>query len=322
MRGGGPAGELGERCGARAVDGVVWLVLWAVGAAAAPDGRPVVAWLFGTLTVATYETACVASGNATIGKALVGLRVRQLDRGQRVSLAAAAERGLLVAFASFTGIGALALIASTMVSPNRRGLHDRRSATFVVEKGVGAVGAADLQGWDANERPPPPTPFGPTASFDRRLLARLHRLDGAWVLLGLVAGLLWALQVGGASWLALFSLAFLAAFVVDETSQVSRFGGNRAHRRAGVRVLDVSTGRPPSVGRALVRALVLAPLLYVPPLPVLLGIWVYASPRWRGPHDLAARTVVVAVADPDPSLRPPPASAAEVAATLAPVRSS
>lgn len=320
MRGGGPAGEIGERCGARAVDGVVWLMLWVLGAAAAPEGRPVVAWLFGTLAVATYETACVGFGNATIGKALVGLRVRQLDRGEGVSLAAAAERGLLVAFASLSGIGALALIASTMVSPNRRGLHDRRSATFVVERGVGPVGTSDLRAWDTNERPPPPTPFGPTASFDRRLLARLHRLDGAWVLLGLVAGLLWALQVGGASWLALFSLAFLAAFVIDETTQVTRRGGSRAHRRAGLAVLDTATGQPPSAGRALVRALVLSPLLYVPPLQLLLGLWVYASPRWRGPHDLAARTVVVAVAEPDPSLLPPPASAAEVAATLRPVR--
>ncbi len=316
MRGGGPAGELGERCGARAVDGVLWLVLFAAGALAAPGGRPVVAWLLGTLAVATYETACVAFGSATVGKALVGLRLCQLDHGERVSLRAAAERGLLVAFACFTGVGAVALVASTLVSPNRRGLHDRRSATFVVEKGVGALRAADLRQWDAAERPAPPTPFGPTASVDRRMLARFHRLDGAWVLLGLLAGLLWGLQVGGAGWLALFSLAFLVTFVVDETVQVARQGGTRAHRRAGLRVLDVATGRPPTARRALVRALVLSPLLYVPPLQLLLGIWVYSSPRWRGPHDLAGCTVVVAVAEPDPRLAPAPASAAEVAATL------
>jgi hypothetical protein len=55
----------------------------------------------------------------------------------------------------------------------------------------------------------------------------------------------------------------------------------------------VRTGRAPRWGRSLLRAAILAPLLYVPPLQVVLVVWVSRSKVWRGPHDLAARTVVV-----------------------------
>ena len=61
----------------------------------------------------------------------------------------------------------------------------------------------------------------------------------------------------------------------------------------------METGEVPTRSRAILRAVVLAPLLYVPPLQLLLAFWVRASSLHRGPHDLLANTIVV-----EPGYRP------------------
>ena len=88
-------------------------------------------------------------------------------------------------------------------------------------------------------------------------------------------------------------LAWLVVFVVDETRRVARTGTTPGHVEAGLEIVDITTGGHPSTGRALARAVVLAPLLYVPPLQLLLGLWVNASSTHRGPHDLVGHTQVV-----------------------------
>jgi uncharacterized RDD family membrane protein YckC len=141
-------------------------------------------------------------------------------------------------------------------------------------------------------------------------------LEGSIALLVLVTLLLGVVSIFPVALLVLgVSLAFLVGFVVDETIQVHRHGGTRSHHLAGVRVVDVDRGRPPSTGRALARALVLS-LVYIPLIQLGLWIWVVASPRWRGLHDLAGHTVVVRVGEAHPRLHDAPASTAEVAARL------
>ena len=132
----------------------------------------------------------------------------------------------------------------------------------------------------------------------------------------LVTLLLAIVSIFPIGWLVLVaSVVFLIGFVVDETIAVHRHGGTHGHHLAGLRVVDVDTGRWPSAGRALARAMVLA-FVYVPLVQIGLWIWVVASPRWRGLHDHAGHTVVIRVAEADPRFQDSPASAAEIAARL------
>ncbi|MGH9118197.1 MAG: RDD family protein [Acidimicrobiales bacterium] len=319
-RGGGPAAEWGHRVGARAIDITVEIVLFflttTVVSAIAPL-RPALNWVAGLLVVAAYETICVAAWGGTAGKLATGVRVIGLDRRDtRVSFAAAAERGLMVAFFVCAVLPLPIIVGSALVSPNRRGLHDRRSGTFVVERATPPIRRHELLRFEAGERPPPPTPFAPTGSIDLRVRARLYRLEGSVVLLVLVTVLLGIVSIFPIGWLVLAASAvFLIGFVVDETIAIHRRGGTDGHHLAGLRVVDVDTGRWPSTGRALARALVLT-LVYVPLVQIGLWIWVVASPRWRGLHDHAGHTVVIRVADAHPRLHDSPASAAEIAARL------
>jgi uncharacterized RDD family membrane protein YckC len=280
--------------------------------------RPALGWVVGFLVVAAYETAGVAMAGATPGKRATGIRLRLVDAPTTaVPLWAAAERGLIVALFECSVLALPIIIGSTLVSPNRRGLHDRRSGTFVVERATGPIRSGELARFEAAERPSPPTPFGPTGSIDLRVRARLHRLDGSILLLILVTILLAVVSIFPVWWLVLLmAFAFLVGFVIDETLAVHRRGGTRGHHLAGLRVVDIDTGRWPSSGRALARALVLT-ILYVPLVQIGIWIWVVASPRWRGVHDLMGRTVVIRVAEPDPRLHYAPATAAEVAARVA-----
>ncbi len=318
--GGGPAAEWAHRIGARSIDSVIEVVVFfgatTIVSALVPL-RPMLNWTVGLLAVAAYETMCVAAAGATLGKLATGIRIRELDAGStRVSLRSAAERGLMVAFFQCALLPLPLLIGSTVISPNRRGFHDRRAHTFVVEKATGPIRTVELARFEAGERPAPPTPFGPTASIDLRVRARLHRLEGSVPLLVLVTVLLAVVSIFPLFWLVLVvSLAFLVGFVLDEANQVHKRGGTRGHYLAGVRVLDADTGRFPTFGRSLARAVVLS-IVYLPVLQLALWIWVVASPRWRGLHDLAGRTVVVRVGEPDPRLHYAPASAAEIAARI------
>jgi uncharacterized RDD family membrane protein YckC len=319
-RGGGPAAEWGHRVGARSIDVAIELVLFfsatTIVSQLAPL-RPALNWLVGLLVVAAYETVSVAEWGGTLGKLATGTRTIQLDRQDaRVSWAAAAERGLIVAFFECSVLTLPIIVGSTLVSPNRRGLHDRRSGTFVVERGCPPIRTHELSRFEAGERPPPPTPFGATGSIDLRVRARFYRLEGSVLLLVLVTVLLAIVSIVPIGWLVLLAaFVFLVGFVIDETLAVHRRGGTRGHHMAGLRVVDADTGRWPSTGRALARALVLT-MIYMPLVQVMLWVWVVGSPRWRGLHDHAGRTVVIRVAAADPRLDYAPASAAEIASRL------
>jgi RDD family len=248
----------------------------------------------GVVLVAAWETVWVALAAGTPGKLVCGLRVRQLDRKGRVAWPAAAKRGATVAALTATVAGIPVLVASVMLSPLRRGFHDRRSGTVVVESGLATVASTDLPALALRDRPVRPTPFGLAAPVDRRLAARMARLDGSAALVGALVALLAAVQLAdGLALVAAASVGWLAVFVADEAWRVASGGANPGHTAEGLRVVDVRTGRAPGGGRSLARALVLAPLLYVPPLQLVLLVWVARSKVWRGPHDLAARTVVV-----------------------------
>jgi uncharacterized RDD family membrane protein YckC len=321
-RGGGPAAEWGHRIAARTVDAIIEVVLFlastTVVSAIAPL-RPALNWVAGLLVVAAFETCSVAAWGGTPGKLATGTRILYLDRPDtKVPLAAAAERGIMVAFFLCAVLPLPILVGSVMVSPNRRGLHDRRAHTFVVEKAAPPIRSHELARFEAAERPPAPTPFGPTGSIDLRVRARFYRLEGSLLLLALITVLLAIVSILPIFWLVLLaSAAFLVGFVIDETVAVKRHGGTSGHHLAGLRVVDVDTGGWLSTGHSLARALVLT-MLYVPLLQLGLMIWVVASPRWRGLHDHAGHSVVIRVAEPDARLHHSPASAAEVAARLGP----
>ncbi|AXH95621.1 RDD family protein [Ornithinimicrobium avium] len=128
----------------------------------------------------------------------------------------------------------------------------------------------------------PETGVGSVAPFGRRLLALL--VD--WILCQLIAtalfGMQWG-QVGGTE--AFYPLLLL---LVENTVLVGTLGTTVGHRLLGVRVVDVhaasvAAGTPPTIGRSLVRAVLLC--LFVPAL--------IMDSHGRGLHDRAARTVVV-----------------------------
>lgn len=284
----------GGRAGARAVDAIPEVALAVVAFVLAPDDRPMVGLALAALLVAAWETVWVATAGGTPGKLVCGLRIRQVDRPGGVAWAEAARRGVVVAALVTTVVGIPVLVTSVLLAPLRRGFHDRRASTVVVEAGLRAVASTDLPALGRRHRAVRPTPFGLAAPPDRRLAARMERLEGAAPLVGALVALLTAIQLAdGLALVVAASIGWLAVFVVDETARVASGGANPGHAAEGLRVVDVRTGRAPGVGRSLVRAAVLAPLLYVPPLQLVLGVWVARSRFWRGPHDLAARTVVV-----------------------------
>ncbi|MDP9394093.1 MAG: RDD family protein [Actinomycetota bacterium] len=80
-----------------------------------------------------------------------------------------------------------------------------------------------------------------------------------------------------------FGLVNLAVFTAEVLLGTVLGGASFGHRVARLRVLDLRTGRPPRLGPAAVRTVLLA--LAVPPL-----VW---DRDGRGLHDKIARTVVV-----------------------------
>jgi uncharacterized RDD family membrane protein YckC len=71
-----------------------------------------------------------------------------------------------------------------------------------------------------------------------------------------------------------------------------RYGGTPGKQLLGCRVVDAATGRPPTVGRAVLRYLG----YIVSTLPLLLGfLWVAWDRRKQGFHDKIAGTLVVRV---------------------------
>jgi len=310
----------GRRVGGRAVDAVLAVVLMVI-IFLVVDGERLLAQLFlAVVAVAAYEAFFVTGLGATPGKLIAGTRVAELGH-TGVEPATSLKRGVLIGlgtlltlavpvalFSAFSSVeGAILVIVvatlaigfwvSVFASPLRRGVPDRLSGTFVVDRDApGWITEGDLAGYAEIHRPPAMTRWGPAATLDQRRRARAGRLDDAPLLVVALMAILVTLAIEGVSgWLyVVVGLAWLAVFVADETWRIARRGATAGHRRHGLVVVDIETGEPPEAGRALLRAVLLTLLLYLPPLTVLLAVWVRLSPTGRGPHDLAARTVVIA----------------------------
>lgn len=291
---------MGRRIGARALDTVLGSILFAIPFLVVSSDRFLARIVVGLLAVTAYEAGFVATGGATPGKLIAGIRVAELGH-PTVAPATAAKRGFLVAVsmlllvtspilliaavvtASSAGGGAVVagamvvaaavgVVVSVLASPLRRGFPDRVAGTFVVDRGAPAVVTpADLPGYLDSRHPATATPWGPAASFDQRRRARASRLDGAPVL---VLALLAVAFVGSAGavpgeLLVGLAVAWVILFVADETWRISRYGGTGGHRRFGLAVVDIGTGEPPAPARALLRAVLIAFPLYVLPATVL-----------------------------------------------------
>jgi uncharacterized RDD family membrane protein YckC len=87
---------------------------------------------------AFYEVYGVASGGRTLGKLVMGLRVRQVEADRLPSPFKSLSRWLLPAIAIVLPIGELVLVAlvlvylSAVLNPLRQGFHDRLANTLVV----------------------------------------------------------------------------------------------------------------------------------------------------------------------------------------------
>ena len=94
-----------SRCGARAIDWVIWFFIWlfALGTLGNISGSDESTYLeilltgtFTTLVVVAYEVVCVALMGATVGKLITGLRVVRTD-GSSPDFVAASKRMLMFA---------------------------------------------------------------------------------------------------------------------------------------------------------------------------------------------------------------------------------
>ena len=132
-------------------------------------------------------------------------------------------------------------------------------------------------------------PAGPPAPFDQRRRARASRLDDAPVLVLLILALgfvpVGARALGLA--LGLVGLAWVVAFVADETWRISRDGATAGHRRFGLAVVDRTTGEAPSPLASVTRAILVALPLYVLPTLCIVGFALGRRPHrpassWAG----------------------------------------
>lgn len=294
------------------IDGLIALLLFAVALVLVPAPRPLGRDLVAVALVITYEVVMLRGTGATLGKLAVGLEVRALDVEGPIPGLVAFRRSIPVGLCAALAIpGTLAalvaaatLAVSVVLSEHRRGYHDRMARTVVVVRHAPRlVREADLAGWFDLEHQAVLTRWGRAADLTERRRARAARLDDAQPLVALLVVIAIALAaVLRSGWaLAWTALVWYFAFVIDETLRVARLGATAGHRAAGLRIVDVHTGEPPGLGRSFVRAVVLGPLLYLPPLQFLLAVWVRGSAQNRGPHDLAGNTIVV-----DPDYVPPP----------------
>lgn len=304
----------GRRVLARLIDSAVALGAIAGVVVGGPHGRPLAQDLLIVGFVVAIEVAMLTRSGATIGMATLDLGVTRVDGAGPPDLAAALRRtvpvalcyavlppGILVAL-----IMPVALLVSVAWSPDRRGFHDRASGTVVVE--VAASGGSDRIRRAVRPVDTVHSPWGRVPGVFERRRARAHRLDG---MVGLAAAIaaagiaLVGLGAGLVVWVGL-TVAWLVVLIVDETRHIARDGATPGHARYGYRVVDATTGRVPTTGRAFLRALVVIPMSCVPPLQALLVVWIRGSVHNRGPHDLIAGTVVVDPSRPAPRSAPPP----------------
>ena len=98
------------------------------------QGRSLV---FVVITIAAYEILPTVWKGATLGKALVGLRLRTVEPRAQMPVSRATARALVlygapIAFGAYGGIVLLVLIASLVIPASGRGLHDRVAGSIVV----------------------------------------------------------------------------------------------------------------------------------------------------------------------------------------------
>ena len=276
-----------------------------------PHGRPFAQDLMIVALMVAIESLSLTRKGATLGMQVAGIRVAVVGSSQRVDWTTAARRSVPVAlsytlFLPFTPLVVvmpLALFASIAMSPQHRGFHDRLSDTVVVQGAAPEIITdAAMETWWQGGRGVVMSPWGRVPDlFDRRR-ARAHRLDGAWWLAGVIMiATIASVGIREVAWLWLWlTLAWIVLVTADESWRLADHGATPGHERFKYQVVDLSTGQPPSVGRAVARSVVLAFFLYVPPLQGLLALWVNGSSLNRGPHDLVARTIVV-----EPDYEPP-----------------
>ena len=288
---------VGRRIGARAIDGVAQGLLLIIPWLLVPGDRFFARLFVAVVGITAYEAVFAVALGATPGKLVCGIRIAELDGPEAVSPANAIRRGLVVGVCSVLWvIGWAVLLLSVLQSPLRRGLHDRLAHTFVVGRDAPRrITSAEVHTFEQIAHAPAMTRFGPAADLDLRRRARANRLDNAPLLVLGVVALIATLSFPFSNLWIVLTMAglWLPLFVIDETWRISRDGATAGHRRAGLVVVNVDTGEPPTPRQALARAVVLAPLLYLPPLQAVLALWVKASSDHRGPHDRAGHTVVI-----------------------------
>lgn len=304
----GPITRPGARIGARLIDLLIcgvasWVLLAVVG-----DGeKPYTGLFLVFLVLFAYETVALALSGTTPGTAACGMRVVALDQEGRPGWSTSAARASVdAALAAIPVFGWALWALAALGDPLRRGFEDRAAKTMVVpDRATTPIWTTHLPGYIDAVRQPRLTTLGRVADHDLRGRARLRRLDHRPVLAAAVGGLALAAALPFATWVLVLvtSATWIVIFVVDETRTIAREGATPGHHLAALVVRDRDTGAPPSTGRSLARAIVLALTLYVPPLWPLLLVSVLRmrySPTGAALHDLAGRTVVVH----DPSLSP------------------
>lgn len=118
---------------------IVFLVSAALLAGAAvalgPDGLVPTAFAVGLLALLYWPVMHASGAQATLGKAILGLKVARLD-GRRISLLRSLWRELAKIFSAAVLMVGYVLAAFT---PRKQGLHDLMAATYVVREGPSRV---------------------------------------------------------------------------------------------------------------------------------------------------------------------------------------
>ncbi len=235
----GPAAEAGTRIGARAIDTLIEVVL-AIGVFVVVPGRRWPAALFLTAAlIAIWETIWTTTSGGSPGKLAVGLRVTQLDRQGHPTPRAAFARSLGVAICvTLVFVGWVIGLVSTLMSPLRRGFHDRLGQTMVVRRDAQVpISTVSLPGYADAEVTPRMTPWGRAGTLEDRRRARARRLADAPILVLAMIVLAGAagLPVTKLSIIISTSIMWLVVFVIDETWRIARLGATAGHRQAGPR---------------------------------------------------------------------------------------